>query len=555
MASPCKNAGEASKSLQPWEKEVGECCTGLVEVPQGSWGKGCEPLKQVALICSNCGNNVCEPWENNCNCPADCKEPEETKIDEQTSIKIVHSIGSAWIGWRDTTTIYSDGAIREEETTRRDAPPIKKAGKISRQELEELARFITEQGFFEMKSEFACKKNCPTDAPISWIEATVGDKTKKITIKQPTTLPSGLKSILEKIRGYKSGLEEESGAGLSIEWIKKITIDDAARPEIIATKKHVFVLYLGHISGERTFSVKVFDSELAKEIAQKDLVFSSAEYGDPTDIRADSDKNYLYAFYETGSMATGKTYLWGKKYSLDEGFEETASTGVIASSKTFDAAQEGDERLDDPIVVAGENSVFVITRYNHSFEKESPTKYKAYEFTKELEKIREFDLDLSGIADGGARQASAIRHNGNYYMVLPTTVGKAQPVANITPSDIIAAKFGPDWNIEWAKNISTDNSSETDAETYITGFEADNKHYYLVYNQIDIPNIETKFEAPLKIYDKEFNLVKTENTRSRQAGEPGLRPSLEVHENKIFVGHSTGKTGKGTAEVHLYEIK
>ena len=32
-----------------------------------------QPLGNLSRVCSNCGNNVCEAWENICTCPSDCK--------------------------------------------------------------------------------------------------------------------------------------------------------------------------------------------------------------------------------------------------------------------------------------------------------------------------------------------------------------------------------------------------------------------------------------------------------------------------------------------------
>jgi len=46
------------------------CCEGLIAInPQTTE----EPLVG-ASICSNCGNESCEQWENQYNCPADCKQ-------------------------------------------------------------------------------------------------------------------------------------------------------------------------------------------------------------------------------------------------------------------------------------------------------------------------------------------------------------------------------------------------------------------------------------------------------------------------------------------------
>jgi hypothetical protein len=79
-AGACIQAGNVSKnpSLGP-AGDFGECCTGLIEISgaplsayylenctsNGEWvGSG--------IICSACGNGICEEWEHKCNCPHDC---------------------------------------------------------------------------------------------------------------------------------------------------------------------------------------------------------------------------------------------------------------------------------------------------------------------------------------------------------------------------------------------------------------------------------------------------------------------------------------------------
>lgn len=78
----CANAGESSSnpSLGP-DENPRECCEGLVEI---SWDLRYEPGDEMAdengcvmtvgagSICSDCGNGICEEWEDKCRCPRDC---------------------------------------------------------------------------------------------------------------------------------------------------------------------------------------------------------------------------------------------------------------------------------------------------------------------------------------------------------------------------------------------------------------------------------------------------------------------------------------------------
>jgi hypothetical protein len=45
------------------------------KVPIGTTYEQCNkntPLGNTSRVCSNCGNNICEEWENLCTCPSDC---------------------------------------------------------------------------------------------------------------------------------------------------------------------------------------------------------------------------------------------------------------------------------------------------------------------------------------------------------------------------------------------------------------------------------------------------------------------------------------------------
>jgi hypothetical protein len=58
-----------------------KCCSGLVEISSGfvydpdeesADENGCAIRWGAPAICSDCGNDNCEDWENRCNCPEDC---------------------------------------------------------------------------------------------------------------------------------------------------------------------------------------------------------------------------------------------------------------------------------------------------------------------------------------------------------------------------------------------------------------------------------------------------------------------------------------------------
>ena len=71
----CTIAG-GSVSEYSFGKYIGpkKCCEGLIIIEE-LWEKNgdCGKLPDAGIICSDCGNSICEEWENLCNCPADCQ--------------------------------------------------------------------------------------------------------------------------------------------------------------------------------------------------------------------------------------------------------------------------------------------------------------------------------------------------------------------------------------------------------------------------------------------------------------------------------------------------
>jgi hypothetical protein len=365
----------------------------------------------------------------------------------------------------------------------------------------------------------------------------------------------------------------DSTAPLSLSLIKKIAVTTdaeggSARPEIIAASNRVFVVYLGNIGngGNRTFNVKIFDSNLDNLIASKTIVTTTTEYGSPTDIRVASDGQYLYAFYETHkttSQTTATNYLWGAKYALDDNFTRVAYTSIpITSSKPMAELQDGGELVDDPAPLIGPNSVFVITRLKYSLSMVGRTVYRVREFNKDnLTKLSEFDLDLSSVADGRGRVTSLLYLNNNIYMAIATTVsdqGLSEGTDDGAMSDIITVRMQQNWTFDPQKDVKTIAAEPNDRENYVSGFKADNIYFYITHKQATGSPPTGEQIAWIKIFDKDFKLVLKEKVKSVTWGPGGgeIRPSLEVMGNRIFSGQSGGSgIGTGNAEVYVYERK
>lgn len=340
----------------------------------------------------------------------------------------------------------------------------------------------------------------------------------------------------------------------------------SARPEIVATANRVFVLYLGKIAAgdNKTFNVKIYDSDMDTVVASRVLVTTTQDYGGPTDIRVASDGWCIYAFYETHkitSPTTATNYLWGAKYTLDDGFNLVAYTVTpITSSKPMSELQEGGELVDDPAPLVGPTSVFVVTRLKYSLSTAGKTIYRVREFSKDnLIKLFEFDLDLSEAADGRGRVTSLLFKDNRIFIALATTVSDEGVNENSDDgalSDIVLVRMRPDWTFDPYRDVQAISATPNDVENYVSGFIADNGNFYITYTQSVGKPPSGEHRAWIKIFDKDFNLIHEEKVRSTVWGPGGgeMRPSLEVLGNRIFSGQSSGQSlGTGNAEVYIYE--
>lgn len=318
-------------------------------------------------------------------------------------------------------------------------------------------------------------------------------------------------------------------ASVKISFLKKVNVTTdteggSARPEIVATRDRVFALYLGNISkGEdRFFGVKILDRELSYTITSKSLVSTIAQYCGPTDIRVASDGRHIYAFYETHkptSPTNSTTYLWGAKYTLDDNFERVAYTETpIASSKPLGELPDGGELLDDPAPLVGPDSVFVLTRIKYPLAIAGNTIYRVREFDKELRRVlRQFDLDLSGVADGRARVSSLLFYDSTIYIALATTVSDRGVNENNDDgalSDIVLVGLKTDWTFDPQNGVQTLSAEPGDRENYVSGFATDGNAFHIVHKQAvgSPPTGEQK--VWIKVYDKDFNIIQKEMVKT-----------------------------------------
>ena len=348
--------------------------------------------------------------------------------------------------------------------------------------------------------------------------------------------------------------ECETVEKFSINFLKKINIQDGDFTEIVASNNRVFVVYLVPETtrpGGKEHKVKIFDKEL-NEITSKTLTSYSTEYGYPMDIRIAADENYAYVFY---MMVTGSegNYLFGKKYTLDNDFEEVAETGAITHGKRHGfmctgttCAQEGDERIDDPALMIVGDYVYVMTGIISSTSKDGDTIYKIRNFDKNLNKLDEFNLDLSSVTDGETGQSSILYKNGYYYIVRATITTVCGGEQWACPADIEMIKLENNWNILDSKIIASDEKNGKECnEQYVTGFQSDEEYYYVAYNRAC-----NGMSSILKIYDNNWNEVLEKELRVSTGG--ATRPSIFMRGKDLYSGNIDQQNK--IAEVSVYEI-
>ena len=352
----------------------------------------------------------------------------------------------------------------------------------------------------------------------------------------------------------------DSSTANGLQLIKEIELDsgETRRPLVAVTNDRVFVIYGKYDGSFWDFKLKIFDKSLENILVSKTIIEGeNSPYGNPMDVRIAAQGGYIYVFQDSESGLTHN--LVGYKFTLDDAFEKVASLDTpLASGIKIEQAPSGTEVVDDPIVLATEDSIFVVTRYKGTISKSSETKYKVYELTHSLEKIREFDLDLSSALDGGARQASIRYYNGYYYLgtstlVNDTLTGAQAGVDILSATDVVIVKLNTDWEIVDSHTIAGE--IEDDAENYLTAFDLDEDHYYLAHKHATFES-GTKFDTPLKVYDKEYNLV------ASVVDEGNGRPQLVLADGLIYYalgiqgshGGGPGSTPSLPPKLYVYEL-
>ena len=314
-----------------------------------------------------------------------------------------------------------------------------------------------------------------------------------------------------------------------------------ARPEIIFLDNNWFLVYRDSLIIASSFRFKDFGQELAEGIRSKTLISSSVN-GGVTDIRLAKNGSDVYAAYEMASTSTRKLFI--AKY--DKQFKLAASAQVAEAV----ANQPQQEALDDPVVVVGNNLLYVMTRLNGG--------YRIREFKLDLTSTgKVIDIDMS--SDAGV--ASAVYVNGNFYVVTSLYVsGRALcPAADSTTNnDLYVFVYDKNWRFTGTSKTVT---SEANIEYYPTSLKYANERFYITYleNGPDtyLPDCETEGSvgtgaAAMVILDKDLNPLI--NQKISDQGQLTNHPTLEVIDDKVYVvyGLKEDSTGIGPDSSNIW---
>ena len=189
------------------------------------------------------------------------------------------------------------------------------------------------------------------------------------------------------------------------------------------------------------------------------------------------------------------------------------------------------------------------------------TVYRVREFSKDtLTMLSQFDLDLSGAADGRGRVTSLLFANNRIYMALATTVsdqGLNEAVDDGAKSDIVLVRMTENWTFDPQADVWTLSAEPNDVENYVSGLDTDGINFYVAYKQSAGSPPSGEHRAWIRVFDGDVNPVYQQQVRSTTWGPGGgeMRPSLRVAGSAVLSGQSAGPSlGSGNAEVYVYEL-
>jgi hypothetical protein len=247
---------------------------------------------------------------------------------------------------------------------------------------------------------------------------------------------------------------------------------------------------------------------------------------------------------------------------LTDSFDLVTETPTpLASSIPVTNAADGDEVLNDPAPLLGPNSVFVLTRLMSSLSTTGQTVYRVRELSKaDLSLLKQFDLDLSSVADGRARVSSLFYFDNYIYMALPTTVSDNNIFDNRLSDDgalssILLVKMHSDWTFDPLTDVRTISSDAGAVENYVNGFQTDGKYVYMSFKKSTGVVGTGEQSGIVKIFDMNFNELLKQTIKKITWGFGEIRPSQQIRGNRFFSGQ-TNNPGSGpvNSELLVYDI-
>jgi len=382
--------------------------------------------------------------------------------------------------------------------------------------------------------------------PISMIGVIAG-----VALLVPLAAPSCDQAVLDQ-----SDLE------LQLVQTIRLTSDGAsARPEILFADGRSYIVYLNYLDPRhREIRLRVFNADLAFTGVERVLVPTDAEGWSPTDYRAFTDGQSIFAAWEMVRRDEHRLYL--ARYDLNYELIE----GPILVAEAEEPAAVGDEHFDDPTLTIVPPYIYLVTHLEHCRSSDLQLHIRKYAYDDLSQPLEELDIGTGDLLPLKHGQHAILFDSASDTFYLVTTFMQEDPTKpcpvfppgpDANPG-IAVHEYDAAWNYRGYRKIV----DEPEDESGPKGFKFDGSRFYLSYRVVERfePQDRAVYaEGKLRVFDKEFNLLQDLRlTDPNDALHLGDHTSIALAGGRIHVTYSYGSAERGGTSdifVNVYEWK
>jgi len=350
---------------------------------------------------------------------------------------------------------------------------------------------------------------------------------------------------------------EETKPTINLQLLKtiKLTNDEdgrGARPEILAYRNNNYVVYLGDITGQRKFKVRIYDKDF-NLLKEKQLVSTDDRNRKPTDIRVSKQDGFAYVFYELTDKTIGSA-IYGAKYELDDNFTEISKSNgpIIMSRYDFFNTPDGEPTLDDPASVIIDDKLYIMLKIRDKGKglTNANTLYFLIELNSDFKDASTKELDLSEVMDGWATANSLIFDDDKILHIQSSISGK---------SDLKMIQFNKYWQYDTNDVYNLTNTQQI-SETMPMGATLKDDLLFVSYKtgepkQVTPDNPLNSGDIWLEIFNENYKSI--DKIKVNNDNIQGEHSTVEVIGDYVYVaydGKTTSET-KGNIYVNIYKYK